>query len=233
MIKTFFKLSLIAISFGSFAQDADTLIYAEGNILNATTKEPVTARITYQSLPYGNKVGTLNTSKFSFPMFDNEKYSIIVEAPGFATAKYMLDPADANAARRVLKDIELTTGGGNAARHAIGHVMRLDNLIFQVGKAKVSPESYTELDLVVSMMKESPKMVIQLEGHTDYQGDPKENMKLSQMRVDAVKSYLQSKGVSKSRVKTKAFGGTQPLSRDNTPEAHRLNRRVELRILEN
>ena len=76
-------------------------------------------------------------------------------------------------------------------------------------------------------------MVIQLEGHTDYQGDPKENMKLSQMRVDAVKSYLSSKGVSKGRVKTKAFGGTMPLSRDNTPEAHRLNRRVELRILEN
>jgi OOP family OmpA-OmpF porin len=232
MVKKFFKLSLIVISFGSYAQEADSLIYAEGNIFNAATKEPVTARVSYQSLPYGNKVGTLNTNKFSFPMFDNEKYSIIVEAPGFATAKYMLDPADANDARRVLKDIELTAGGGTT-KHAIGHVMRLDNLIFQVGKAKVSPESYTELDLVVSMMKESPNMVIQLEGHTDYQGDPKENMKLSQMRVDAVKTYLQSKGVSKSRVKTKAFGGTQPLSRDNTPEAHRLNRRVELRILEN
>lgn len=232
MIRTFFQLSLIAISFGSFAQSADTLIYAEGNIFNAATKEPVTARVSYQSLPYGNKVGTLNTSKFSFPMFDNEKYAIIVEAPGFAPAKYMLDPAEANAERRVIKDIELTVGGtGN--KHSIGHVMRLDNLIFQVGKAKVSNESFDELDIVVSMMKENPKMVIQLEGHTDYQGDPKENMKLSQMRVDAVKSYLLSKGISKSRVKTKAFGGTQPLSRDNTPEAHRLNRRVELRILEN
>ena len=30
-------------------------------------------------------------------------------------------------------------------------------------------------------------MVIQLEGHTDYLGDAKENMKLSQARVDAVK----------------------------------------------
>jgi outer membrane protein OmpA-like peptidoglycan-associated protein len=111
--------------------------------------------------------------------------------------------------------------------------MRLDNLIFQVGKARVSPDSYGELDLLVDMMKQNPKMVIQLEGHTDYQGDPKENMKLSQMRVDAVKSYLVSKTIKKDRVKTKAFGGTLPLSRDNTPEAHRLNRRVEVRILEN
>ena len=83
------------------------------------------------------------------------------------------------------------------------------------------------------MMNDNSNMVIQLEGHTDYQGDAKENAKLSQGRVDAVKSYLVSKGIQKSRIKTKAFGGTQPLSRDDTPEAHRMNRRVELRILEN
>ena len=234
MIKPFFKLALLLTSLGSFAQETDSLIYAEGKIFNSATREPVTARVTYMSLPYGNKIGTLNNDKFSFPMFDGEKYSITVEATGFTTVKYMLDPAEANGERKVLKDIELITGGpAVGTKHAIGHVMRLDNVIFQVGKSKVSPESYSELDLVVTMMKESPKMVIQLEGHTDYQGDPKENMKLSQMRVDAVKSYLSSKGVSKGRVKTKAFGGTLPLSRDNTPEAHRLNRRVELRILEN
>jgi outer membrane protein OmpA-like peptidoglycan-associated protein len=233
MIRPFFKLAFLLSSFGAVAQEADTLIYAEGNIFNSATKEPVTARVTYMSLPYGNKIGTLNNSSYSFPMFDGEKYSITVEAAGFAPVKYMLDPAEANGERKVLKDIELAAGGGSATRHAIGHVMRLDNVIFQVGKSKVSPESYSELDIVVAMMKENPKMVIQLEGHTDYQGDPKENMKLSQMRVDAVKSYISSKGIGKSRVKTKAFGGTQPLSRDNTPEAHRLNRRVELRILEN
>ena len=64
-------------------------------------------------------------------------------------------------------------------------------------------------------------------------GDPKENLKLSQARVESVKGYLSSKGIPKSRLKTKAFGGGQPLSRENTPEAHRLNRRVEVRILQN
>ncbi|NJM26972.1 MAG: OmpA family protein [Bacteroidia bacterium] len=76
-------------------------------------------------------------------------------------------------------------------------------------------------------------MVIQLEGHTDYQGDPKDNLKLSQQRVNAVKEYLVGRGIKSGRVKTKAFGGSMPLSRDDTPEAHRMNRRVELRILEN
>lgn len=235
MVHTFFTFSIACIlSIGlAFGQAPDSLIYAEGNIINATTKEPVTARITYQSLPYGNKMGTLNNNRYSFPLFDNEKYAIIVEAPGYTTAKYLIDPAEANG-NKVLKDIELTTGvPANANKHSVGHVMRLDNVIFQVGRSKISEESYSELDVVVKMMKENATMVIQLEGHTDHLGDAKENMKLSKARVEAVKGYIVSKNINKSRVKTKAFGGTQPLSRDDTPESHRMNRRVELRILQN
>ena len=231
----FFKLVVLITFFAvssAFAQ-TDTLVYAEGKVLNAETKELVTARITYQSLPYGNRVGVINNNTFSFPMFDAEKYAIIVEAPGFATAKYMLDPVEANGDRKVLKDIELTAGTTSGKAHEVGQLMRLNNLIFQLGKAKVSPDSYSELDIIVNMMKDSKAMVIQLEGHTDYQGDPKDNMKLSKERVDAVRDYIVSKGINKTRVKIKAFGGTQPISRDNTPEAHRLNRRVELRVLEN
>jgi OmpA-OmpF porin, OOP family len=225
---------LCFISLQVNAQVGDSLIYAEGKVLNATTKEPITARITYQSLPYGNKVGVLNNSAYSFPMFDGEKYSILVEASGFAPAKYMLDPAEANANKRVIRDIELSNASVHPdQRHSVGHVMRLDNVIFEVGKSKIDPESFPELDLLVKMMEENPAMVIQLEGHTDYLGDPKENMKLSQQRVESVKSYLISRSIAKARLKTKAFGGTQPLSRDNTPEAHRLNRRVEVRILAN
>jgi len=233
MASNFFKLTIfVLLAVNCYAQEADTLIYAEGKIINATTKEPVSARISYQSLPYGSRVGILNNNSYSFPMFDNEKYSIIVEAPGFSVAKFLLDPAEANGDRKVVKDIELTTGDADSKKHSAGQLLRLNNLIFQVGKAKISPESYDELNLIVNMMKESNSMIIQLEGHTDYQGDARENLKLSQARVEATKEYLVKKGINKSRIKTKAFGGTQPLSRDNTPEAHRLNRRVELRILE-
>ncbi|RAW03224.1 OmpA family protein [Pseudochryseolinea flava] len=231
MAKRFFYLLLLCLGATAALAQNDSLIYAEGKIFNAATKEPITARITYQSLPYGNRVGTLNNSNYSFPMFDNEKYAIIVEAQGFATAKFMLDPAEANGERKVLKDIELSVGNVGP-RHPVGHVMRLDNLIFQVSRSKISEDSFEELDLLVNMMRENPTMVIQLEGHTDYQGNPKDNMKLSQDRVDAVREYLIDKRINKNRIKTKAFGGTQPLSRDDTPEAHRLNRRVEVRILQ-
>jgi OOP family OmpA-OmpF porin len=229
-----FSFLLIFFTQSVWAQSPDSLIYAEGKVLNAVTREPITAKITYQSLPYGNRVGVINNSSFSFPMFDNEKYSISVDAPGFGTVKYMLDPAEANTDRRVIKDIELSTGQNHhSAEHPVGQLMRLENLIFEIGKSKINPDSFDELDIIVNMMKENKTMVIQLEGHTDYQGDPGDNMRLSQQRVDAVKTYLVAKKINKTRIKTKAFGGTLPLSRDNTPEAHRLNRRVELRVLEN
>lgn len=217
----------------AFCQVADSLVFAEGRILNAETKEPVTARITYQSLPYGNMVGVVNNNAYSFPMLEQTKYSIVVEAAGFNVAKFMLDPAEANAEGKLIKHIELSKGVTTSGMNlAVGNVIRLDNLIFQVGKSKISEESYSMLGVLNNILKENPSMVIQLEGHTDYVGDAKENMRLSQARVDAVKDHLVANGIQKNRVKTKAFGGTQPLSRDDTPEGHRMNRRVELRILE-
>jgi len=220
------------VSVWAWAQEADTLIYAEGRIINAETREPITARIVYESLPYGNRIGVINNASYSFPMFDQEHYSITVEAPGFKPVKYMLDPNIANDYNKVIRDIELYTGEKRSS-HTAGEVLRLDNLIFEVGKSKIARESFSELDVLVKLMKENTEMIIQLEGHTDFLGDTQANMKLSQQRVQSVRNYVGSKGIAKSRIKTKAFGGTQPLSRDNTPEAHRLNRRVEVRILQN
>jgi len=235
MAMKFLRLSflflIVAINALSQEQEADTLTYAVGEILSAETKQPIAARIVYKSLPYGNRIGIINGSEYSFAMFDNDKYSIEVIAAGYAPAKYMLDPGEADAMGKLVKDIELVTGQPIA--HTPGQVMLLSNLIFEVGKSKITTDSYPELDIVVGMMRENEGMIIQLEGHTDYQGNAAENMKLSKQRVTAVKDYLVSKGIKKNRIHTKAFGGTQPLSRDNTPAAHRMNRRVELRILDN
>lgn len=215
------------------AQVADSVVVAEGRIVDGSTGNPVQARITYQSLPYGSRVGVINNTAYSFPMFDNEHYSITVEAPGFPPVKYMLDPATANGDNKVIQDITLDTGAPRPPRHAAGEVLRLTNLIFAAGNAKINPESYDELNRLAELMRENPGMVIQLEGHTDYIGAANDNLRLSQRRVEAVKNYLASKGIARSRMKTKAFGGSEPLSREDTPEAHRLNRRVEVRILSN
>ncbi len=237
MKQLIFLIFLLCFCLTAWSQLSDTVTYAQGNIISASTKEPVVSKISYKSLPYGSKAGFLSGSTFNFPLFDNEKYELTVVAPGYAPSKYLLDPAEANSDRKVIKNIELglPVSADKVAEETrtVGKIMRLDNLIFDAGTAKMESSSYGELDQVVKMLKDNPKMIIQLEGHTDFQGSPTANMKLSQDRVDAVKNYLVSKGGSKSSIKTKAFGGTQPISRENTETAHKLNRRVELRVLQN
>jgi outer membrane protein OmpA-like peptidoglycan-associated protein len=216
----------------------DSLIYAIGKITHHSTKEPISARISYQSEPYRNIVGALNGSEFSIPLYGNTKYSITVEAPGFAVAKYMLDPASATSDRKVIQDVELgmpppSAQHATTTAHHVGKVMRLDALIFQQRSSVISPESYPELNTVSDMLSTNPAMVIQLEGHTDTRGDKDLNIKLSQQRIESVRNYLVRRGVAKARIKVKAFGGSMPLNKENTEEAHKLNRRVEVRIIEN
>jgi OOP family OmpA-OmpF porin len=72
---------------------------------------------------------------------------------------------------------------------------------------------------------------ILLTGHTDNRGNPEHNQRLSQKRVERVKGYLVSKGISAKRIGGKGFGGSKPIASNDTEETRRLNRRVEFTIV--
>ncbi|CAB4545246.1 MAG: OmpA family protein [Actinobacteria bacterium] len=56
------------------------------------------------------------------------------------------------------------------------------------------------------------------------------NQALSQRRVDVIYAYLLSQGVDPARLTTAAFGETQPIADNTTPEGKARNRRVEFTI---
>ena len=197
-------------------------ITAQGKVMDVLTKKGVKAKIFYKSYPTGSITGRFNDSVFSFPIFGSSKYQITADAEGYISGTALVDPKDIDPLNKVIRDILLTRKG---------EPIVLDHLIFEQGKAVINPKSFPGLDEVVVMMKDNTKLEIQLEGHTDNQGNAKANLELSQDRVDNVKKYLASKGIGNDRVKTKAFGGTQPILNANTPEARARNRRVEMRIL--
>ena len=218
------RIILACIFFLSFitAYSQGDEILAEGKVSDSRTGKGIKASIRYSSIPTGGITGRFNDSTFSFPIFGTAKYQITAEAQNYNPRTVIVDPKDINAEKKVMRDIVLTPSG---------QTMRLTHLIFAQGKSTIDPKSFAELDEVSQMMKENGKIVIQLEGHTDNQGSSKANMALSEERVEAVKRYLVTKGVGKDRVKTKAFGGSQPLSNELTQEARAMNRRVEMRIL--
>lgn len=221
-------LTLISISLGELAwcQTLDTTVtLVSGKVINASTKEPLEAHVKYESIPYGSKIGVMSGDSFTFNMENQKDYQLKVSAEGYFPYEGTIKVGEA-ANGKIEKIIELKP-------NTFEDLIRLDKLIFALGNAEITDASHEELNELANMLNGNPDMIIQLEGHTDFRGNPRQNMKLSQRRVDAVKDYLIDKGISKKRIRTKAFGGTQPLSRGADAAARSSNRRVEVRILEN
>jgi len=80
---------------------------------------------------------------------------------------------------------------------------------FESANGLVKSSSYPMLDEVANILNEYPDYNLRIGGHTD--GLEKNPTTLSQSRVDAVKSYLLSKGVAESRTSTTGFGKTRPM----------------------
>ncbi|KAA3439658.1 OmpA family protein [Rufibacter hautae] len=98
---------------------------------------------------------------------------------------------------------------------------------FDTNKAVIRPESMGTLNSIVKLMQEQPSLNFSVDGHTDSDGDDASNLKLSQQRAEAVKTYLVSQGIADSRLKAKGQGESKPLDKGTTVEAKANNRRVE------
>lgn len=212
------------MSIAVFSQSTPVLV--TGIVIDSETKEPVKARVYYESLPYGSKVGLFNNTAFEFKMEDGDAYELTLKAQGYLPMNVKVSATEADSVRAIERTFEMTSNG-------IGKVMRLETLTFAQGKSKISSDAHNELDLLAKSMIENPNMIIQLEGHTDFRGDKKLNFDLSKDRVEATKDYLVKKGAEKKKILVKAFGGTQPISRGNDGASRLRNRRVEVRIIQN
>jgi outer membrane protein OmpA-like peptidoglycan-associated protein len=98
---------------------------------------------------------------------------------------------------------------------------------FDIDKATIKPESMGTLNMIVNIMKSNPDVKFEIDGHTDNSGTAQHNLDLSQQRADAVKDQLIKMGIDVSRLTTKGFGDTKPISDNDTPEGKENNRRVE------
>jgi outer membrane protein OmpA-like peptidoglycan-associated protein len=206
----------------------DSLVIVTGYIQDSLTRIGIgNVMITYKELPYGNFVGIIKSREsdgyYSYRTFGHDKYIIEISSEEYLKKIDTLYPLSLEGSQVNLNYL--------LSKKPSEELMTLDNLIFDLGKAEIKPESYDELDALVDLMKANPDMIIQLEGHTDFRGGRSKNLKLSQERVKQVKNYLIHGGIMPERILTKAFGGSNPLSWENTEEASRLNRRVEVRII--
>lgn len=101
---------------------------------------------------------------------------------------------------------------------------------FEVGKATITPNSYTILENVYEIINNTPQYKLQIHGHTDSDGSDAMNMQLSKDRAASVKNFLIKKGISADRLTSEGFGETKPVATNDTRAGKAQNRRVELEI---
>ena len=79
-------------------------------------------------------------------------------------------------------------------------VIRLNKFYFSTGSARITEEMTLELDKVVTIIEQFPQLQLRIESHTDSRGGSATNFRVSQNRADAIKKYLQDKGVPTSNI---------------------------------
>ncbi|WP_298417141.1 OmpA family protein [uncultured Kordia sp.] len=109
----------------------------------------------------------------------------------------------------------------------------LYGIYFDTNKSIIKPESFALIEEIAKMLNADTSVKIQIEGHTDTQGDNGYNQMLSEKRAAAVANLLIEKyNVSKNQLQHKGFGETKPIGDNKTASGRAKNRRVELKKID-
>ena len=117
------------------------------------------------------------------------------------------------------------------AQPAATKVTYAADTFFDFDKSVLKPAAKAKLDDLLDKIKSINLEVIIAIGHTDSVGSDEYNQKLSMRRSNAVKAYLVSKGVDKTRIYTEGKGESQPVADNKTKEGRAKNRRVEIEVV--
>jgi outer membrane protein OmpA-like peptidoglycan-associated protein len=208
-----------------FKPEVVTLV--TGRVLDSSTGKPIKARIIYENLLTGEEIGVAETNpvdgSYTIVLPSGVQYGYRAEAENYIAENASLDATDKDKYTEQKQDLFLIP-------FTVGQTIKLNNIFFQQSRYYLSSNSYPELARLVRILRDYPNVEIKISGHTDNQGDPALNLKLSVDRVNEVKRYLSSKGISGNRITTEGFGDTKPIASNEQEDTRRLNRRVEFTI---
>lgn len=112
-------------------------------------------------------------------------------------------------------------------------IVTLQPIEFEFDKDVLRDSAYPILDEVVQALGDNPSItLVEVEGHTDEQGNDAYNLDLSKRRAATVLRYLVDHGIDKLRLTSEGYGETKPVDPRHTQDAYKLNRRVAFSIKE-
>ncbi|UZR96955.1 OmpA family protein [Chondrinema litorale] len=204
-----------------------------GVVLDKKTEKPIAdANVIIQNLlsSKGELVITDANGAFSVILPIDQKYDIKILADYYFTTHEKLETKLPPKGEEINEKYFL-------GKIEIGKSIKLDNIYYDLNSAEIKPEAALELDNLVTMLKENPKIKIELSSHTDSRAGDDYNLQLSQARAQSATDYIISQGIESNRIIARGYGEYQLLNHckngvDCDEKDHLKNRRTEFKILE-
>ncbi|WP_452227184.1 OmpA family protein [Lacinutrix cladophorae] len=182
-----------------------------------------------------NSIATQNTKKngeTSFHVNCESNYTLHLEKEGYENLSIPIKYTNEDI-------IEIEASLNPTVKEVINEMItdtevKLNSIYFEFNKSNITYQGASELDKLVTIMKEYPEMEILVQAHTDTKGSAAYNLKLSERRAQATIQYVISKGINKSRLSARGLGNSQPKidCKSNCSEAEDAqNRRSEFLIV--
>jgi flagellar motor protein MotB len=121
-------------------------------------------------------------------------------------------------------------GDGNLERHlAVDKHVDVYGIYFDSASDRLRAESAPVLAEIAAALGKNAGWKLSIQGHTDNLGANADNLELSRLRAEAVKSALVERyQIGAERLSTAGFGASRPQAGNDTPAGRARNRRVEL-----
>ena len=205
-----------------------TTTYVKGIIRDKVTKKPVQAAVELVSLSDSTRRTVINSESdgtFLHSMPTGTAYALTVGKTGylFYSANFELTKAT-DAANPFVLNVDLEPV-------AVGSMVVLNNVFFDVDKYELKSESKQELNKLFDFLKSNAKVKVEISGHTDNTGSEAANKTLSENRAKSVADHLTRKGIDAARVEYKGYGSAKPIASNETAEGRAQNRRTEAKII--
>ena len=129
------------------------------------------------------------------------------------------------------KELEGDLANADVERIGEGIVVKFDSgILFDFDSSNLRSNARANLAELAQSLQKYPGTEVLVVGHTDATGSDDYNMNLSYRRANAAAEYLQSQGITRSRIETAGRGETEPIASNDSESGRQENRRVEVAI---
>jgi outer membrane protein OmpA-like peptidoglycan-associated protein/tetratricopeptide (TPR) repeat protein len=186
-----------------------------------------------------NPMGTVNSDakgEYTFSVECGKTYNVRAEKEEYTTKEESVTIAEDDGKTKLdiaLEKVECKVTIGDD----LGKCFGIRNIYFDFDKSNIRVEAAIDLEKILDVMNQYPKMKLDIRSHTDSRGSFKYNESLSDRRAQSTIGWLIENGVDKGRLTAKGYGEYQLINKcaddvECTEEEHQLNRRSEFIIME-